>query len=87
MVSMFQLFFPQIQTHLNWLLNTPLSRNYNKRINQSGTVMSAEKVAHTIVQGIQKKNFTIVPGFEGNLLYAFAPNFRQIFLSLCSKSC
>jgi 3-dehydrosphinganine reductase len=50
-----------------------------KKINQSGTVMSAEKVAHIIIQGIRKKKFTIVPGFEGNLLYALAPLFGRYF--------
>jgi len=50
-----------------------------RKINQSGTVMSAEKVAHIIIQGISRKKFTIVPGFEGNLLYALAPIFGRYF--------
>ncbi|MDP2965751.1 MAG: SDR family oxidoreductase [Pelolinea sp.] len=50
-----------------------------KKINQSGSVMSAEKVAHVIIEGIKKKRFTIVPGFEGNLLYALAPIFGRYF--------
>ncbi|MCJ7518909.1 MAG: SDR family NAD(P)-dependent oxidoreductase [Anaerolineaceae bacterium] len=50
-----------------------------KKINQSGTVMSAEKVAHIIVEGIKKKKFTIIPGFEGKLLYAFAPILGRYF--------
>jgi 3-dehydrosphinganine reductase len=50
-----------------------------RKINQSGTVMSAEKVAHIIIEGIKKKRFTIVPGLEGNLLYALAPIFGRYF--------
>lgn len=60
-----------------------------KKINQSGTVMTAEKVAHVIIQGIGRKQFTIVPGFEGKLLYALAPLFGRYFyryaLSLAKK--
>ena len=50
-----------------------------KKINQSGSVMSAEKVAHVIIEGIKRKKFTIVPGFEGKLLYALAPIFGRYF--------
>lgn len=50
-----------------------------KKINQSGSVMSAEKVAHVIIEGIKRKKFTIVPGFEGKLMYALAPIFGRYF--------
>jgi 3-dehydrosphinganine reductase len=50
-----------------------------RKINQSGSVMSAEKVAHIIIQGIKKKKFTIVPGFEGKLLYVLAPILGRYF--------
>lgn len=50
-----------------------------KKINSSGSVMSAENVAKTIIKGIAKRKFTIIPGLEGKLLYAFAPIFGRYF--------
>lgn len=43
-----------------------------KKINQSGGVLSPDKVAEAIIHGIAKKNFAILPGFEGKLLYRFS---------------
>ena len=40
-----------------------------KWLDKFGTVMSAEEVAKAIVQGILKKRYIIIPGFEGSMLY------------------
>ena len=50
-----------------------------RKINQGGGVMSAEKVAEIIVNGIVKKRFTILPGFESKILHKFAPLFDRYF--------
>lgn len=50
-----------------------------RQINQSGGVMSAEKVADSIIKGIKRKRFTIIPGLEGKILYIFAPIFGRYF--------
>lgn len=50
-----------------------------RQINQSGGVMSAEKVADSIIKGIKRKRFTIIPGIEGKILYLFAPIFGRYF--------
>ncbi len=50
-----------------------------RKINQNGGVLSAEKVAKTILHGMRKKKFTIIPGLEGKLLYIFAPLFGRYF--------
>lgn len=49
------------------------------KINQSGEIMSPEKVADCIINGIKHRKFTIIPGFEGKLLYLFAPIFGRYF--------
>ena len=50
-----------------------------KKINQSGSVMKAEAVAHVIIKGMRRKRFTIIPGFEGKLLNLLAPLFGIYF--------
>lgn len=50
-----------------------------RKINQKGGVLSAEKVADTIIRGIIKDKFTIIPGLEGKLLYLLAPIFGRYF--------
>ena len=50
-----------------------------KRINQSGSVMKAESVAHVIINGMRRKRFAIIPGFEGKLLNLLAPLFGMYF--------
>ena len=50
-----------------------------KKINQSGSVMKAEAVAHAIINGMRKKRFSIIPGFEGKLLNLLAPLFGIYF--------
>jgi len=50
-----------------------------KKINQSGSVMKAESVAHVIIKGMIKKRFAIIPGFEGKLLNLLAPLFGIYF--------
>jgi 3-dehydrosphinganine reductase len=50
-----------------------------KKINQNGGVLSAEKVSKAIIKGIQNKQFTIIPGLEGKILYLFAPIFGRYF--------
>lgn len=55
-----------------------------KKINQSGSVMKPEKVAQVIIQGMQKKKFSIIPGIEGKILNIFAPIFGAYFYQLAS---
>ena len=50
-----------------------------KKINQNGGVLSAENVSKAIIKGIQNKQFTIIPGLEGKILYLFAPIFGRYF--------
>lgn len=50
-----------------------------KKINQSGSVMKAESVAHVIIKGMRRKRFAIIPGFEGKLLNILAPLFGMYF--------
>lgn len=60
-----------------------------RKINQGGGIMSAEQVATSIISGIKKKKFTILPGIEGKILYLFAPFFDRFFyhysVNLASK--
>lgn len=55
-----------------------------KKINQSGSVMKAESVAHAIIKGMKRKRFTIIPGFEGKLLNLLAPLFGVYFYHLAA---
>jgi 3-dehydrosphinganine reductase len=55
-----------------------------KKINQSGSVMSAESVAHVIINGMKRKRFAIIPGFEGKLLNLLAPIFGMYFYHFAS---
>jgi len=50
-----------------------------RQINQSGGVMSPEKVSDSIIKGMMRKKFTIIPGLEGKILYLFAPIFGRYF--------
>ncbi|HAF63015.1 MAG TPA: short-chain dehydrogenase [Anaerolineaceae bacterium] len=43
-----------------------------KAITESGGLLSASAVADTIINGIKKEKFSIVPGTEGKLLKAFS---------------
>jgi 3-dehydrosphinganine reductase len=43
-----------------------------KKINEGGGMLSPDKVAEVIIQGIEKKKFVIIPGFEGKVIYRFA---------------
>lgn len=56
-----------------------------RKINQSAGVMQPDKVAHIILQGIRRKAFTIIPGFEGKLLFLFAPLFGRYFYHLAVR--
>ena len=56
-----------------------------KKINSSGGVMSPDKVAEIILRGMQRKRFTILPGFEGKLLYVLAPIVGRYFYHLAVK--
>jgi 3-dehydrosphinganine reductase len=40
-----------------------------KAIASASSVMSAEKVAKSILIGIKKGKYVIIPGFEGKLIY------------------
>ncbi len=40
-----------------------------KAIASASSVMSAEKVAESILKGIKKGKYVIIPGFEGKLIY------------------
>ncbi len=56
-----------------------------RQINQSGGVMTPEKVADCIVKGMKRKKFTIIPGLEGKILYIFAPLFGRYFYHFAVK--
>jgi 3-dehydrosphinganine reductase len=56
-----------------------------RQINQKGGVMSPEKVADSIIKGIKRKKFTIIPGLEGKILYIFAPIFGRYFYHFAVK--
>lgn len=56
-----------------------------KKINQKGGVLTAESVAKAIIKGMQRKNFTIIPGFEGKILYLFAPIIGRYFFRFALK--
>jgi len=61
-----------------------------RKITEGGGLMSPEKVAEVILKGIEKKKFTIIPGFEGKVLYRLAPFFDNYMyrqaVRLASKS-
>lgn len=50
-----------------------------RKINENGRVLSADQVAIAILKGMEKKKFTIIPGFEGKILYLLAPIFGRYF--------
>jgi len=56
-----------------------------RKINQSGKIMSPEKVADCIIKGMNRRRFTIIPGFEGKLLYLFSPIFGRFFYHFAVK--
>lgn len=56
-----------------------------RQINQSGGVMTPEKVAESIIKGMKRKKFTIIPGLEGKILYLFAPIFGRYFYHFAVK--
>jgi len=59
--------------------------NITRQINQSGGVMTPEKVADSIIKGMKRKRFTIIPGLEGKILYLFAPIFGRYFYNFAVK--
>jgi len=59
--------------------------NITQQINQSGGVMTPEKVADSIIKGMKRKKFTIIPGLEGKILYLFAPIFGRYFYHFAVK--
>jgi 3-dehydrosphinganine reductase len=50
-----------------------------RKINENGGVMQPEKVAAIIVRELRRRKFTIVPGLEGNALYALSSFFGRYF--------
>ena len=52
-----------------------------KEITKGGGLLSASQVADTILNGIRKEKFTIIPGFEGKILKAFSPIVSKILHS------
>jgi 3-dehydrosphinganine reductase len=44
-----------------------------RKINEGGGILSPEKVAETIITGIKKKRFVIIPGYQGKIIYQLAP--------------
>ncbi len=56
-----------------------------RRINQGGGVMTPEKVADVIINGMWRKKFTILPGFEAKVLHKFAPIFDRYFYHLAKN--
>jgi 3-dehydrosphinganine reductase len=61
-----------------------------KKINEGGGILSPDKVADVIIEGIEKKKFVIIPGFEGKVIYRFARLIDTIMykyaVKLASKS-
>jgi 3-dehydrosphinganine reductase len=53
-----------------------------RKINSTGSVMSADKVAEAVIKGIRRRQFSIVPGWEGKLLYLFPSLFGHFFYHL-----
>jgi len=56
-----------------------------QQINKKGSVMTPEKVADSILKGMKRKKFTIIPGLEGKILYLFAPIFGRYFYHFAVK--
>ena len=56
-----------------------------KKINENGGVMSPDKVAQVIMQGIRRRRFTIVPGTEGKLLYGLSSIIGRYFYFLAVR--
>lgn len=56
-----------------------------KKINQSASKMSADKVAQVVIRGMVKNKFTIIPGFEGKMLAAFAPIIGRFLYRYAAK--
>ena len=44
-----------------------------KKINEGGGLLTPEEVAKTIIKGIEKKRFVIIPGMQGKIIYQLAP--------------
>lgn len=44
-----------------------------KKINDGGGLLTPEEVAKTIISGVEKKRFVIIPGVQGKIIYRFAP--------------
>jgi 3-dehydrosphinganine reductase len=56
-----------------------------RKINENGGVMNPDKVAQIIMRGIRRRKFTIVPGLEGNVLYAFSSILGRYFYWLAVR--
>jgi len=56
-----------------------------RKINSSAGQMSAEDVADVIINGIKKGKFTIIPGFEGKIISAFAPIINHFLYKFAVK--
>jgi 3-dehydrosphinganine reductase len=56
-----------------------ISPEITKKINQNAGMMQPEMVAQSVIEGIRKKSFTLVPGLEGKLLYIFSPIIGRFF--------
>ena len=50
-----------------------------RMINENGGVLSAQQVSQSVIKGMQRKRFTIIPGIEGKILYMLAPLFDRYF--------
>jgi len=56
-----------------------------RKINENGGVMSADKVAEIIMRGIRRRQFSIVPGMEGKLLYALSSLIGRYFYRMAVR--
>ncbi len=56
-----------------------------RKINENGGVMSADKVAQIIIRGLRRRQFSIVPGMEGKLLYALSSVIGRYFYHLAVR--
>jgi len=50
-----------------------------RMINENGGVLTAHQVSRSIINGMKRSRFTIIPGIEGKILYVLAPIFDWYF--------
>ena len=56
-----------------------------RKINENGGVMSADQVAKIIMRGLRRRQFSIVPGMEGKLLYGLSSIIGRYFYHMAVR--